>query len=334
MRHVAALAGVGIKTVSRVVNGEPSVSEATAERVREAVERLDYQLDVNAGNLKRAKGRTLTIGLQVGSFTNPFSGSIHRGIEQKAWERDTAVFAASLDDGADREEAIVRAFLRRRVDGMILSTASRSGPYLSADAARRTPLVFIGQAPPGVPADAVKSDDFTGAAQAARHLLERGHRRIAYCSIGDLAGNQAARERYRGFMEELGRAEVLAADVRVLQDLNDAEAVRNAAATLLRSAAPPTAIFASHSIATIGAMRALRESGVEGSVALVGFDDSAIGELVEPGVTVVSQDPERIGRVAAERLFARIDGSREEPNTYTVPAMLIARGSGELRAGA
>jgi LacI family transcriptional regulator len=170
------------------------------------VERLNYQLDLNAGNLKRAKGRTLTIGLLVGSFTNAFSGSIHRGIERQAWARDTAVFASSLDDGADREEAIVRAFRGRRVDGMILSTAGGSGPYLSADAARRTPLVFIGQAPPGVAADAVKSDDFTGAAQGARHLLEHGHRRIAYCGTGHNAGNQATRERYRGFMEEIGRA--------------------------------------------------------------------------------------------------------------------------------
>jgi LacI family transcriptional regulator len=332
MRHVAALAGVGIKTVSRVVNGEPNVSQKTIERVREAVQRLDYQLDLNAGNLKRANGRTLTLGLLVGSVANPFSGAVHRAIEQKAWERDTAVFASSLGGDPDREQAIVRAFLRRRVDGMILRTAGGIDSCLAADATRRTPLVFIGRASAGVGADAVISDKFTGAAQAARHLLDHGHRRIAYCGTGDRAEIQTARERRRGFMEELGRAGVAAADVRVLQDLNDAETARKAVATLLRSGSRPTAIFAGDSLATIGAIRALRESGLHNSVALVGFDDFALADLVEPGVTLIAQDPRKIGQIAAERLFARIDGSREEPKIYAVPTTLIARGSGELRA--
>ena len=85
MRHVAALAGVGIKTVSRVVNANPNVSQETVDRVREAIERLDYQPDLNAGNLKRANGKTLTIGLVVESVANPISSAIHRAIEQKAW---------------------------------------------------------------------------------------------------------------------------------------------------------------------------------------------------------------------------------------------------------
>lgn len=333
MRHVAALAGVGLKTVSRVVNGEPNVAQETIERVREAVERLDYQLDLNAGNLKRANGRTQTLGLLVGSVANPFSGAVHRAIEQKAWERDTAVFASSLGGDPDREQAIVRAFLRRRVDGMILGTTGGVDSCLAADATRRTPLVFIDRASAGVGADAVISDNFTGAAQAARHLLDHGHRRIAYCGTGDRAEIQPARERSRGFMKELDRAGVAAADVRVLQDLNDAGA-RNAVATLLRSGSRPTAIFAGDSPATIGAARALRDAGLHNSVALVGFDDFALADLMEPGVTVIAQDPKKIGQIAAERLFARIDGSGEEPQTYVVPTTLIARGSGELWARA
>jgi LacI family transcriptional regulator len=135
-------------------------------------------------------------------------------------------------------------------------------------------------------------------------------------------------------MDEIARAGVEAAEITVIRDVDDAEKVRNAVAALLRSESPPTAIFGSHGIATIGAMRALRECGLTNSVALVGFDDFALPELADPWVTVVVQEPARIGRVAAELLFARIDGSREEPQTYTVPATLIARGSGEIRTGA
>jgi LacI family transcriptional regulator len=332
MRHVAALAGVGIKTVSRVVNGEPHVSEAMIERVLEAVERLDYQLDVNAGNLRRANGRTLTLGVLVGSLASPFAGAIHLGIEQAAWERDTVVLASSLGGEPDRKQEIVRAFVRRRVDGLILAAGGSDG-YFAGEAARRTPLVFIGPLPAGVVADAVKPDTYNGSAQAARHLLGYGHRRIAYCGTGCQAELQATRERQRGFMEELGRAGIEAAEVRVLQDFDDAEKARNTVALLLRSGSRPTAIFASDSVATIGVARALHESGLTNSVALIGFDEFALPEPVLSGVTVVAQDPESIGRVAAERLFARIDGSREEPRTHTVPTTLVRRGSGELLAG-
>lgn len=330
MRHVAALAGVGIKTVSRVVNAEPNVSQETVHRVREAIERLDYQPDLNAGNLKRANGKTLTIGLVVESVANPISSAIHRAIEQKAWERDTAVFASSHGDDPIREHAIMQALQRRRVDGMILTTAGGSCAYHAEGAARRTPLVFVDRASGGVGADAVISGDFTGAAHAARHLLGHGHRRIAYCGPGDHLGFRSARERERGFMEELGRWGVPTTDVPVLQDLDDAETAQNAVATMVRSGSRPTAIFTSHGPSTIGAIRALREAGLHNSVALVGFDDFALTEILEPGVTVVAPDPERIGQMAAERLFARIDGSRAEPSTYVVPTTLIARGSGEL----
>lgn len=331
MRHVAALAGVGIKTVSRVMNGEPNVSAAMIKRVRDAVERLDYQVDVNAGNLKRANGRTLTLGVLLGSLAYPVAGAIQRGIEQKAWERDTAVFASGLSGDRDREQAIVRAFLRRRVDGLILSTL---GSYtLDSRAARRTPLIFIGHAPAELGVDAVTSDNFNGSVLAARHLLEYGHRRFAYCGTGRRTELQAGRLRRRGFMEELGRAGVKAGQVTVLHDLNDAERTRNEVATLLRSRSPPTAIFASDSIATIGAAGALRESGLDDSVAMIGFDDLALPEIAIPGITVIAHDPESIGRIAAEKLFARIDGYTEKPRTHIVATTLKRRGSGELLAG-
>jgi DNA-binding LacI/PurR family transcriptional regulator len=166
MRHVAALAGVGIKTVSRVVNGEPNVSEAMIQRVQEAVQSLDYEPDVNAGNLRRLNRRTLTLGLLLGDFANPFSGAVQQGIEQKGWERDAAVLAASFGRDPDRGSAVVRTFTRRGVDGMILAAPAGNGLCFAPETGR-TPVVFIGQAPPGTSADSVKSDDFTGAAAAA-----------------------------------------------------------------------------------------------------------------------------------------------------------------------
>ena len=328
MRHVAALAGVGVKTVSRVINGEPNVSAATIAKVTAAARSLDYQPDLHAGNLRRADGRTRTLGLLVGSVDNPFAGAVHRAVEDAALERGVAVFASSLDDDPDREQEAVAAFLRRRVDGLILTTVSESQAYLAPELRRGTPVVFVDREPAGLTSDAVVSDNAHGAALATRHLLEGGHRRVAY--LGDRSTIQTARERRRGFLDELGRAGVATRDVPVIEDLHDAETARAATIALIDSPTPPTAIFSAQNLVTIGVLHALRELGRHHEIALVGFDDVPLADLLDPGVTVVAQNPQEIGRIAAERVFARLDGDTSAPARTIVPTRLIERGSGEL----
>ncbi len=331
MRQVAALAGVGVKTVSRVINGEPNVSEATIERVRRAAKTLDYHPDLHAGNLRRADGRTRTLGLLIGSVDNPFSGALHRAVEDAAIERGVAVFTSSLDDDPQREQDAVAAFVQRRVDGLILTTVSESQSYLIAELRRGTPVVFVDREPAGVTSDTVVSDNADGAALAVRHLLEQGHRRIAY--LGDRPVIQTARERRRGFLEELGRQGIATRDLPIVEGLHDERSAGEAARAMLSGANPPTAIFASQNLVTLGVIRALRELGLHRDVALVGFDDIPLGDLLEPGITVVSQDPHAIGRLAAERVFSRLDGDNSPASRLVVPTRLIPRGTGELRPG-
>ncbi len=328
MRHVAALAGVGVKTVSRVINGEPNVSAATIEKVNAAARKLDYQPDLHAGNLRRADGRTRTLGLLVGSVDNPFAGAVHRAVEDAAADRGVAVFASSLDDDPAREQEAVAAFLRRRVDGLILTTVSESQAYLAPELRRGTPVVFVDREPAGLTSDSVVSDNADGAALATRHLLEHGHRRLAY--LGDRAGIQTARERRRGFLEELGRAGVATRDLPVVEGLHDEATAREATLALFAGDQPPTAIFSSQNLVTIGVIRALRELGRHHDTALVGFDDVPLGDLLDPGITVVAQHPQEIGRLAAERVFARLDGDEAPALRTVVPTTLIVRGSGEL----
>lgn len=328
MRHVAALAGVGVKTVSRVINGEPNVSAATIAKVTAAARSLDYQPDLHAGNLRRADGRTRTLGLLVGSVDNPFAGTVHRAVEDAALARGVAVFASSLDDDPAREQEAVAAFLRRRVDGLILTTVSQSQAYLAPELRRGTPVVFVDREPAGITSDAVVSDNAEGAALATRHLLERGHRRVAY--LGDRAEIQTARERRRGFLEELGRAGVATRDVPILEGLHDEASARAATLALFDSPNPPTAVFSAQNLVTIGAIHALRELGHHRDTALVGFDDVPLADLLDPGITVVAQNPHEIGRLAAERVFARLDGDTAPPERTIVPTRLIERGSGEI----
>jgi LacI family transcriptional regulator len=329
MRHVAALAGVGLKTVSRVINEEPNVSAATIERVMDAANRLNYQPNLHAGNLRRADRKTLTLGLIVGSVANPFAGALHRAVEDAARERGTAVFASSLDDDPLRERGIVDALLRRRVDGLILTTVTKSQSYLLPEQEHGTPLVFVDRTPIGIEADAVVSDNAEGAATATRHLLDYGHRRIAY--VGDRHDIQTAGARKRGFLEQMAGAGIPTGELSIVEDLHDADSARIAVLELLDSVEPPTAIFSSQNLVTMGVIRALRERGLQHSVALVGFDDIVLADMIEPGITVVAQNPARIGAIAAARLFARLDGDDSPEETYVVPTRLIVRGSGEIR---
>ena len=329
MRHVAALAGVGIKTVSRVMNDEPGVSEATRQRVLGASQQLNYQLDMAAGSLRRTGRQTLSVGLLLPSVANPFSSEIHRAMEDSLAARGIAVFAASLDDDPEREKSLVAAFLGRRVDGLVLTPIARSQAYAIPEHSRDLPMVFIDREPVGVEADAVVTDNAVGAARAAAHLIGHGHTKLAY--LGDRPDIQTARERRRGFIEELGRAGQSTAAVPVREGLHNEESARQAALEILTGENPPTAIFSSQNLITFGVMRALKELGASRRVALVGFDDFSLADMMEPGITVIAQHPERIGKLAAERLLARIDGDVGAPQTYVVPSELIQRGSGELR---
>lgn len=244
MRDVAALAGVGIKTVSRVINDEPGVSEATTRKVLEAVQRLNYQPDMTAGSLRRAGRQTLSIGLLLPSVANPFHGQIHRALEDVLAPHGIAVLAASLDDDAERERAVVSAFLRRRVDGLALTPVAKSQGYLMPENSRDLPMVFIDREPVGIDADAVVRDNASGAARAAAHLISQGHTKLAY--LGGRTDIQTARERRRGFLEELGRAGIPIDTVTFLEGLRSEESARSAAREVLTGEEPPTAIFSAH----------------------------------------------------------------------------------------
>ncbi|WP_051973764.1 substrate-binding domain-containing protein [Cryobacterium sp. MLB-32] len=273
--------------------------------------------------------QTRTLGLLVGSVDNPFHSSILRAVEDTVASEGYAVFAASLDVDPTREEEIVAGFLARRVDGLIIAPVAASQAYLLSDDLTGTPVVFVDREPTDVEADVVASNNAAGAAQATRHLLLRGHRRIAF--LGDRENIRTARERRRGFLEELDNFGAAREDFIVLMDLHDEESAAQATRDLLDSKNPPTALFTGQNLITIGSLTALRARNRERTVALVGFDDVSRANLMVPGITVIAQDPYRIGELAAQRLLARMRGDTSPGQIYDVPTTLILRGSGEIR---
>lgn len=330
MRDVAALAGVSIKTVSRVVNREPGVSPELASRVLDAVALLGYRHNLTASSLRRADQKTATIGLLLDDSSNPFSSELLRAIEDVAWERGTLALAGSSDEDPDRQRELLHALVSRRVDGLIAVPASGNQSNLLRERLLGRPMVLVDR--PAPEADSVTVDNRAGAARALRHLVAHGHRRVAF--LGDLRSLWTATERYAGYVEGLA-AEGIALDPHlVVMDVRGVDAAERAVSALLSSAEPPTALLTGQNLITIGAIHALQRLGLQHRVALVGFDDFPLADLLDLRVSVVAQDPTAIGRAAAELLFARLDGDRRPPQQVVVPTRLIARGSGELRPDA
>jgi LacI family transcriptional regulator, galactose operon repressor len=329
MLDVAARAGVALKTVSRVVNAEPGVSPALEARVRQAIEELNYRRDANAATLRRLGRKTQTIGLVLEDVSNPFSSALHRAVEDAARERGVLVFAGSCDEEPDRERELIGSFRERRVDGIVVVPASHDHAYLHDERRAGTALVFVDRPASNLDADSVVSDNVGGSTQAVRHLIDHGHRRIGF--LGDLLSISTARERLSGYKQALAAEGVAVEEDSIVTDLRDAGSAAQAIEAMLARPEPPTAFFTAQNLLTIGGVRALRRLGRGHHIALIGFDDVSLGDVLDPPVSVVAQDPQAIGRAAAAQLFRRLDGDASPAVNLVVPVTLLARGSGEIR---
>ena len=298
MRDVAALAGVGVMTVSRVVNGRDGVSQELAARVWQAIEKLDYRHNVNARHLRLTGQRTATIGVLLEDVANPFAAELLRAVENVVGDLNCLVLCASSDGDPTRERVLLGAFCSRRVDGLIIMPCGADHRYLLPELRRGTQVVFADRPAPTIAADTVLSDNFGGARQAVAHLLDQGHVRIGF--LGDL------------------------------RSIHTERLAEEATHELLRSRSAPTAVFTAQNLLTIGARMALRSAGAERSIAHVGFDDIPLGSLLDPGITVVAQHPPALGTLAAQMLLHRIRDTRGAPETVQVPTTLLTRGSGEI----
>jgi LacI family transcriptional regulator len=328
MRDVAARSGVSLKTVSRVVNDEPGVSAALTQRVRRAIEELDFWPNVGASNLRRSDGKTASVGLLVEDVSNPFSSALQRAVEDVAVPRGVIVFSASLDESPERERELTRAFASRRADGLIIAPASDDQSYLANEVRAGTAIVCVDREARRLDVDSVLTTNATGSAEGVRHLVTQGHRRIAF--LGDRRTIATAGQRYEGYCDALASCGIPLDPALVVHDLRDSAIADGATTTLLTRPHPPTALFTAQNLVTIGALRGLRRLGLERRIAVVGFDDFMLADLLSPGITVVAQDPVAIGRAAATILFSRIAGDTSPRATHILPTTLIRRGSGEI----
>ena len=320
MRDVADSANVSLKTVSRVVNGEPGVRQELVGRVETAIDQLGFRRNEIASSLRR--GRAGAVGLVIEDLANPFYSAIAHAVEQYAHERGHALLIGSCEEDPARERALVLRMLRS-IDALLIVPAGDDHRYLMPEQQAGTPMVFIDRPPRGIDADSVLADNEGGARRGAAHLIAHGHRRIGF--LGESADRYTAAQRRAGYRAALEDAGIGYDDALVGVSAGDPE---GAARALLAGPARPTALFCADNRHTVGALRAVRAATEP--VALLGFDDFELAELLPVPVSVVRFDVMALGAAAARLAYGRVDGERGLPARAVVPCELVARGSGEL----
>jgi LacI family transcriptional regulator len=324
LRDVSVLAGVSAKTVSRVINDDPAVAPGTAERVQAAIRKLGFHPNPVARSLRM--GRDDAIGLVVENIADPFMAEVTGAVEEVARERGMFVVIASAGYAPENERVVVGGLTNRRVAGLIITPTSGDHSYFQ-HLPVRVPTVFVDRPPIQHDFDAVLADNEGGARVATKHLIDHGHRRIAF--VGDRLHIYTTRLRYQGF-----RAAMLDAGLSVDERLVrvDAMGAQNSTAAmveLLEADSGPTAVMSANTRASLGVVRALHLRD-RTDVAHVSFDDFPAAESLNPPVTAIYQDPQRLGHQAASLLFERINGETGPPRRVVLPVQLIVRGSGEL----
>jgi LacI family transcriptional regulator len=321
MRQVGERAGVSAKTVSRVINKDKYVSDDVRRRVEQAVAELDYVPNLLARSFR--SGRDAAIGVAIPDISDPFFATLTREVEQIARSRGVAVFITSLGQHGDEEQGRVEALLSRRLTGLVTTPIAADQSYLRRWQ-DRTAIVFIDRSPTRITADTVLEDDHSGAYQATAHHIGHGHRRIAF--IGDSVATATTARRLAGYQAALRDAGIAEDPQMVmLGPTTDVEAAK-AVVDLMSAAEPPTALFSSNAWCTIGIIPALQVAGHR-TVPLTSFGDFPLAEAIQPPPSVIDQDPVSVGRVAATRLFERIDHPhRRLKRKIVLPVPLIVRG--------
>lgn len=324
LSDVARLAGVSIATASKALNGRRQVKAETRARVVEAAERLSFTPNALARSL--LAGRTGTVGLLTSDLEGRFSIPILMGAEDAFGSGKTSVFLCDAREDTIREQYHLRALLARRVDGLIV-VGARPDPRPSLGPDIPVPVIYA-YAPSEASTDlSLVSDNVGGGRMAIEHLLECGRSRIAHITGDRTYG--AAQDRATGCLAALTEAGLPVAGGRVLFGSWSEAWGHNATRLLLEQNPETDAIFAGSDQIARGVLDALHQAGkdVPGDVAVIGFDNwESLAANARPPLTSIDINLKHLGRVAAQRLFAAIDG---EPRSgiEQLPCRLVTRSS-------
>lgn len=324
IKDIARVAGVSYSTVSRALNDSPQVNPQTKEHVRRVAAEMGYLPSAVARSL--VTRRSQTIGIVVTTITDLFFAEVIHGIEEAAFEHGHSVVLANSREQPQRELQAIRTLLEKRVDGIILVSGCSTNEQRFGEQVQETPLVVVNNVHQEHSGYSVEVDNLSGGEIATQYLLDLGHRCIGHIS-GPLIEWDAV-ERQQGYERAL-RSHGLAVDPSLIvrggkRPVGAIEATKQ----LLDLPSPPTALFCYNDATALGAIRAIRATGlsVPQDISVVGFDDIDLAAYFEPPLTTVAQPKRKMAEIAVGMILDMVEG-RLPVESCVLPSQLVIRES-------
>lgn len=326
VHDIAAKLGVSAMTVSRALSGNGTVAKETRAKVLAAAEAMAYVPNLSAKVLKNA--RTQVLGMLVSETRSPHIAQVISAVSQCAVRagQDLVIFLVADEPGVESPR-VLKLLGSGICDGLIVAVPKATKNTLDAIARGNIPAVLINYGKGGVQLPVVKGDNYDGARQAVQHLLDLGHRRVAFVAGSTFSGQSP--ERQRGYSDCLIEAGLEIDPTLIVQgEFHPAQGYEQTLA-LLSLAKPPTAIFAANDEMAIGVLDAVRVRGLKipEDVSVVGFDDIPAASFVPPGLTTVRQPLEDIAQTAVSSVLNQLDTRAKDVRRVEFPSRLIVRGS-------
>ena len=332
MKDVATLAGVSLGTVSNVLNSPHLVADATRERVEEAIRTLGWMRNESARQLRA--GKSHTVGMVVMDIANPFFADLFTGTEECVHEHGFSVQLGNSANLPEREATQLTLFEQHRVRGLLLAPIGPASAPIERLRRRGIPTVLVDRISTELDCCSVAVDDVEGGRLAVAHLLEMGHRRLAF--VGGPSDLQQIRDRRLGAQTAIsevahaGAASLLVVSTPRLDAASGTAAAEEIA--VMSEAERPTAVYAANDLLAIGLLQGFVTHGIRvpGHIALIGYDDITFAQSAAVPLSSVRQPRQALGRRAAELLFAEIDDAEAgRPHTHVqerfTPELVIRR---------
>ncbi|PRX21812.1 LacI family transcriptional regulator [Orenia metallireducens] len=325
MKDIAAKLGVSESTVSRAINNKPGVGEDTKQKILNLARRYNYQPNLLARNLARQESNM--IGLILPDISSLFYSEVTRAIQDIATKHGYQVMVCNTDSDEKRESAYIEWLQGNKIAGIIFLGNGLANNKIINLGLSGYPIVLANRLVEEVMLPSVIIDNNTGAFEATKHLLERGHKRIAL--INGPKDNLTAQNRFRGYREALKEYNLDYDPSLIINKDWSRECGYQGFLELLNLEEPPTAIFAANDLIAVGVIEAIKMGGylIPEEIAVVGFEDTIVTSIIEPPLTTVAQPMYELGANSAKKLFSLIEDEDIEENIEILTSKLIVRKS-------
>lgn len=329
IEDIAEAADVSTATVSRVFNNSSKVRQKTADRVLKAANKLNYRPDRVARRMRVKSTESMVLGLIITDVGNPFFSELARGVEDIAYQHNHAMMISNTDEDPEKEKFYIDSMLSEKVSGLIIAPSKGSTSYLKDLKDKGYPIVCVDRYPNSLNIDTVTIDNERGAYMAVKRLTELGHKKIAI--INGIEGISTTEGRFSGYKKALKEAGISLSDELISFENYKESGGRAAIKKFLSLDNPPTAVFSTNNLMTLGCFEEMYQQDVNipEDIAIIGFDDMPWSVALNPPLTAIKQPGYELGLSAAELLFKRLKNSnRNTMNMVLNPELIIRKSCG------